>query len=65
MDIEQGNTTSPIFRDYLNGKTKKYLNSTSSALKVRDYIAGMTDRYFTTILQKLVVPDITLGELEN
>jgi len=62
-DIEKYNTNSPIYKDFLKSKSKKYLDSTSAALKVRDFIAGMTDRYFTYILQKLVVPEITLGEL--
>jgi dGTP triphosphohydrolase len=44
-------------------KSDKYISETSPALKVRDYISGMTDRYFADILKKMVVPDITLGQL--
>jgi dGTPase len=61
-DIENHNVESLIYRDFLNQKSKKYLQSTSPALMVRDYIAGMTDRYFASILRKLVVPDISLGD---
>lgn len=61
-DVENQREESLIYRDFLNQKSKKYLQSTSPALMVRDYIAGMTDRYFTSILRKLVVPDISLGD---
>ena len=59
-DLTDKNKASPIFRDFLNGKSDKYLDKIPQVLKVRDYIAGMTDRYFTYILRKLVVPDISL-----
>lgn len=62
-DVEQKNEESLIYKDFLNGKSDKYIKGTSSALKVRDYIAGMTDRYFTETLKQIVVPEISLGEL--
>ena len=64
-DIKKKRTESPIYRDFLRGKSDAYLNTCSSALQVRDYIAGMTDRYFTYVLQALVVPEISLGDLDR
>lgn len=64
-DIEQENSDSPIFKDFLRGKSGDYTANTSTALKVRDYIAGMTDRYFTETLKKIIIPDISLGELSS
>jgi len=64
-DIRVERSESPIYRDFLNGKSKKYLSETPQGLQVRDYIAGMTDRYFTHILQSLLVPEISLGELDK
>ena len=63
-DIKNNRKDSPIYTDFLRGKSDHYLKSTP-ALQVRDYIAGMTDRYFTHILKTLVVPDISLGELNG
>ncbi len=64
-DINDNNTESYIFRDFLNGKFKPYLASTSTPLKVRDYISGMTDRYFTLLLKKIIIPEISLGGLDR
>ena len=64
-DLDSDNKESYICRDFLNGKSANYLASTPSALKVRDYISGMTDRYFTYLLRHLVVPEISLGELQK
>jgi dGTPase len=61
-DLEKENLSSPIFTDFLNGKSEKYLSMISSPCKVRDYISGMTDRYFTSVLQRLTVPEISLGD---
>jgi dGTPase len=61
--LEKDDRNSRIFRDFLNGKSDRYMAETAAPLKVRDYIAGMTDRYFTLVLQKLIVPEISLGHL--
>ena len=59
-DIFKNNFTSPIYEDYLKGKSNLYLESTSDQMKVRDYLAGMTDRYFVYMLQQLIIPEIKL-----
>ena len=64
-DVENNRAESVIYKHFLAGKSDKYLNSNSAALKVRDYIAGMTDRYFTSMLNKIIVPEITLGDLQE
>jgi dGTPase len=63
-DTYKENTTSVIYKDFLKVKSRKYLETTPAPLMVRDFISGMTDRYFTKILQELIVPEITLGELQ-
>jgi dGTPase len=64
-DIDKKKENSRIFRDFLRNKSGKYLKHTAPALQVRDYIAGMTDRYFAETLKKMVVPDISLGDLAD
>ena len=65
QDLEKENNSSTIYRHFLMGKSKKYTRRTSPTLMVRDYISGMTDRYFTKVLQNLVIPEISLGKLQN
>jgi dGTPase len=65
QDVEKENVTSPIVKDFLRQKSKKYLETTPVPVIVRDFISGMTDRYFTKVLQNLVIPEISLGELQN
>jgi dGTPase len=64
-DLEKENTNSPIYRDFLKKKSRKYLENNGKSIIVRDYISGMTDRYFTKILQNLVIPEISLGGLTD
>jgi len=64
-DIENDNVDSFIFKDFLNGKSDTYLASVSTPLKVRDYISGMTDRYFTSLLKKIMIPEVSLGGLDQ
>ena len=64
-DIENKNDESFIFKDFLNGKSKTYLASVSTPLKVRDFISGMTDRYFTSLLRKIMIPEVSLGGIDR
>lgn len=64
-DIENDVQESPVYRDFLNGKSKAYLSSVSTPLKVRDYISGMTDRYFTSMLKMIMIPEISLRGLDK
>jgi dGTPase len=64
-DLEKENGSSTVYADFLKKKSKKYTDQTIPTLIVRDYISGMTDRYFTKVLQNLVIPEISLGELQN
>lgn len=45
-DIEKDNRRSVIYRQFLDGMSQDYLETSGSAEIVRDFIAGMTDRYF-------------------
>jgi dGTPase len=62
-DVNKHNKGSIIYKDFLSDKSANYTDETPSALIVRDYISGMTDRYFADVLKKMVVPDISLGNL--
>jgi dGTPase len=65
QDLEKENSSSPVYRDFLRKKSKKYLDQTIPTLIVRDYLSGMTDRYFTKVLQDLVIPEISLGDFQQ
>lgn len=53
-DINNNNTNSRIYKVFLKGMTKEYLDNTSPARKVIDYIAGMTDDFLTNEYNALV-----------
>ncbi|MBW2608818.1 MAG: HD domain-containing protein [Deltaproteobacteria bacterium] len=62
-DLEKGNETSDIYREFLEGMSSEYKDSTSPAGIVRDFIAGMTDDYFLGQCQKQLIPQIKLTRL--
>lgn len=45
-DLARENRESVIFRQFLDGMTRVYLENRSPAEMVRDFLAGMTDNYF-------------------
>jgi dGTPase len=45
-DLERGNESSIIFREYLHDMSEDYMMKTEPQEIVRDFIAGMTDHYF-------------------
>ena len=45
-DLEKNNTSSSIFKVYLNNMGKEYIENTSNKRIVIDFIAGMTDEFF-------------------
>jgi dGTPase len=55
-DIAGNNTTSNIFKQFLNNKNERYLASFSEPEKVRDFIATMTDRYFNEEVKDYILP---------
>jgi len=55
-DINLNNTSSKIFRQFLNNKSPEYMNNYSPAEKVRDFIATMTDRYFNEEIKNNLLP---------
>ena len=57
-EIKEKNTTSPIFRQFLNGMSPAYIETHSAAEVVRDFIAGMTDEYFLSQCPDSMRPDI-------
>jgi len=64
-DVHYERNSSPVYKDFLKRKSLNYLDNTPAPLIVRDFISGMTDRYFTKILQDLIIPEISLGELQS
>ncbi len=57
-DLEKRNENSGIYREFLEGMSSEYRESTSHAGIVRDFIAGMTDEYFLTQCQKQLIPQV-------
>ncbi len=45
-DLEKGQHRSAIFKGFLNGMTRDYIESHTHPEIVRDFISGMTDSYF-------------------
>ena len=52
-DLENNNTNSDIYKDYLDNANSKYLNETCNKRIVIDFIAGMTDYYFINQIEKV------------
>ena len=55
-DLEKGDESSDIYREFLEGMSSEYMDSTSNAGIVRDFIAGMTDEYFLAQCRKHLIP---------
>lgn len=45
-----------LWTQFLENKSKRYLEETTDAHYVIDYIAGMTDTYFVKTVEKLIIP---------
>jgi dGTPase len=60
-DLEQGNEDSDIYKEFLEGMSSEYKDSTPPAGIVRDFIAGMTDDYFLSQCQKNLIPQINVN----
>jgi dGTPase len=64
-DIATGNTSSRIYRDFLNNiKNEAYLKKNSAEI-VRDFIAGMTDDYFNDCFKEIYLPKRFYYEVER
>lgn len=57
-DLENGNETSDIYREFLEGMSSEYKENSLSAEIVRDFIAGMTDDYFLAQCRKNLIPQV-------
>ncbi len=57
-DLENGNETSDIYREFLEGMSSEYKENSLSAEIVRDFIAGMTDDYFLAQCRKNLIPHV-------
>ncbi len=62
-DLKEGNQTSIIFTEYLDGMSDEYKNNTSLPEIVRDFIAGMTDQYFLMQCPREIRPTRITGRL--
>jgi len=60
-DLKAGNDNSVIFKEFLDGMSSHYRDSTPLAMIVRDFIAGMTDDYFLCQCQENLMPQILSG----
>jgi dGTPase len=61
QDLENGNESSDIFREFLEGMTPEYIDQTPAPGIVRDFIAGMTDEYFLDQCRKHLIPQVRTG----
>ena len=61
-DLETGDTTSDIYKEFLEGMSPEYRASTSPPEIVRDFIAGMTDEFFLAQCDKHLIPQILPGK---
>jgi len=64
-DLRAGNDNSVIFREFLDGMSSRYRDSTSPGMIVRDFMAGMTDDYFLRQCQENIMPQILSGRYED
>ncbi|MCB5231209.1 MAG: dGTP triphosphohydrolase, partial [Candidatus Cloacimonas sp.] len=55
-DIKKDRQESKIFKQFLENKDKRYMESHSEAEKARDFIATMTDRYFNEEAKDYLIP---------
>ncbi len=61
-DLETGNGTSDIYKEFLEGMSLEYRESTSPPEIVRDFIAGMTDEFFLAQCNKHLIPQVFSGK---
>jgi len=61
-DLEEGNTSSDIYKEFLEGMSPEYKENTSAPEIVRDFIAGMTDEFFLAQCEKHLIPQILPGK---
>ncbi len=55
-DLTHENRESDLFKGFLDGMSRKYIDSHTPAEVVRDFIAGMTDKYFMRQCQLRLLP---------
>ncbi len=55
-DLKRGREESVIFKGYLNGMDKGYIEGSTPEAIVRDFIAGMTDAYFLRMGKTILIP---------
>jgi len=58
QDLEGHKAASDIFRGFLDGMSRQYVEQTAPAAIVRDFIAGMTDDYFLGQCRKELIPEM-------
>lgn len=61
-DLDSGEKSSDIYKEFLEGKSVEYIDSSSTAVIVRDFIAGMTDDYFLAQCHRQLIPQIEDGK---
>jgi len=61
-DLETGDITADIYKEFLEGMSPEYRSSTSPPEVVRDFIAGMTDEFFLAQCDKHLIPQILPGK---
>ena len=57
-DLQMRNSSSDIFKGFLKGMSRQYVEQTAPAAIVRDFVAGMTDDYFLNQCHKKLMPEM-------
>lgn len=57
-DLIKENKNSRIYKDFLNDKIDKYLESTTIDYKLKDFMSGMSDNYVIDCMKDYFIPDI-------
>ncbi len=57
-ELERNHRDSDIFKGFLKGMSRRYMEETVPAGIVRDFVAGMTDEYFLSQCRKKLIPEM-------
>ncbi len=61
QDLEKGDMDSDIYKEFLEGMSSDYVETTSRPEIVRDFISGMTDDFFLAQCEKHLIPQVLPG----
>jgi len=60
-DLEKADMDSDVYKEFLEGMSSGYMETTSHPEIVRDFISGMTDDFFLAQCEKHLIPQVLPG----